>query len=59
VSINFPIAISGAGEILGDFRVDRAAPYMQREIGDAYWTAMDVQILNWLEERYEALKPES
>jgi hypothetical protein len=48
-------ATNGAGEIVSSARIDRALQRLQREIGDAYWTAMDIQNPQWLEERYETL----
>ena len=48
-------ATNGAGEIISSARIDRALQRLQREVGDAYWTAMDIQNPQWLEERYETL----
>ena len=54
----YPTTFKGdqwGGEIVGSARIDRALHRLQREVGDAYWTAMDMQSPQWLEERYEIL----
>ena len=48
-------AMNGKGEVIGSARIDRALHRLQREAGDAYWTAMDMQNPAWLEERFEQL----
>jgi hypothetical protein len=47
--------IAAKGEVISSARLDRALHRLQREAGDAYWTAMDVLNPDWLEARYEAL----
>jgi len=35
--------------------MDRALNYLQREIGDYYWNALDEHDPEWLEGRFEAI----
>ncbi len=47
------------GEIIGSHRIDRMINYLQKEVGDEYWMALDdLDRPNWLEERFELLEPE-
>ena len=40
--------------ILTEGRMDRAIDYLQRAVGDHYWTALDELDPLWLEGRFEA-----
>jgi len=49
-------ALLGTDEpMLTDGRMDRALDYLQREVGDHYWSALDELNPLWLESRFDAI----
>jgi hypothetical protein len=46
---------AGNEPLLGAGRIDRALNYLQREVGDHYWNALDSKDPNWLEKRFESI----
>lgn len=50
------VTLLGTDEaVLTDGRMDRALDYLQREVGDYYWNALDEIDPLWLERRFDAI----
>ncbi|HET6252065.1 MAG TPA: hypothetical protein VFE47_30550 [Tepidisphaeraceae bacterium] len=41
--------------MLTEGRMDRALDYLQRQVGDHYWSALDERDPHWLEQRFDAI----